>query len=171
VAAAQRAAEAGFDLLALDMAHGYLLGSFISPLTNQRMDAYGGAAEKRARFPLEVFKAVRAVWPEERPMAAALNAADRARGGVEIEEVIELTRRLKEQSCDLIRPLAGQTTTDLDGGYGPDSLIAYSERLRNEARIATLAGGGITTTNQANSILAGGRADLILMDLRMADSK
>jgi anthraniloyl-CoA monooxygenase len=165
VEAAKRADAADFDLLLLDMAHGYLLGSFLSPLTNQREDEFGGSVENRMRYPLEVFEAVRAVWPAEKPIAVALNATDWQKGGTDIEDVIAFALALKERGCDLIQPMAGYTTPDFDPDYSPDFLVTYAERLRSEVRMPMLASGGITSTNHANSILAGGRADLVLMDL------
>jgi anthraniloyl-CoA monooxygenase len=165
VEAAKRSDMAGFDLLLLDMAHGYLLGSFLSPLSNQREDEFGGSIEKRMRYPLEVFDAVRAMWPENKPIAVALNAADWQKGGVEIEDVIAFAQALKEHGCDLIQPMVGYTTPDFNPDYSPDFLVTYCERLRSEVRVPMLASGGITTTNHANSILAGGRADMVLMDL------
>jgi anthraniloyl-CoA monooxygenase len=165
VEAAKRADAAGFDLVLLDMAHGYLLGSFLSPLSNKREDEFGGSVENRMRYPLEVFDAVRAVWPENKPIAVALNATDWQRGGIMIEDAIAFALVLKERGCDLIQPMAGYTTPDFDPDYGPDFLVTHCERLRAEVRLPMLASGGITTTNHANSILAGGRADLVLMDL------
>ena len=112
VSAARRADTAGFDLLLLHMAHGYLLASFLSPLSNQRTDEYGGALENRLRFPLEVFDAVRAIWPREKPLGVVLNADDCAPGGYTIEDAVAVARILKEHGCDLIQPLAGQTVPD-----------------------------------------------------------
>jgi anthraniloyl-CoA monooxygenase len=162
--AASDAAEAGFDVLILDAAHGGLLASFLSPRTNLRKDKYGGALKKRLRFPLRVLDGVRSAWPAERPLAVALNASDWARGGITIEDVLAVAATFKEHGCDLIWPQAGQTTLDEAPEYGPEFLAAYSERIRHEAHIATLVGGGLTTANQANSILAGGRADLVILD-------
>jgi anthraniloyl-CoA monooxygenase len=158
------AAQAGFDLLILDAAHGGLLASFLSPLTNRRKDSYGGALKNRLRFPLRVLDAVRDAWPAERPLAVAINASDWTRGGIPLEDVPAIAAAFKERGCDLIWPLAGQTVLDETPEYGPEFLAAYSERIRHEAHIATLVSGGLTTTNQANSILAGGRADLVILD-------
>ncbi len=163
--AARMAAEAGVDLLQLHMAHGYLLASFLSPLSNRRGDDYGGSLENRLRFPLEVFDAVRAAWPEERPLSVALSITDCARGGLEIEEDITLARLLKEHGCDMIEALAGQTTLDSEPSYRRGFLTPLSERVRNEAGIATLVGGYLTTSDEVNTILAAGRADLCVMDL------
>lgn len=164
VAAAKRADAARFDALSINMAHGYLLSSFLSPLTNQRDDEYGGSAENRMRFPLEVFDAVRAAWPHKKPLFVSLNATDWHKGGVMLDEVITFAAALKSRGCDLIRPMAGYTTPNFDPDYRSDYLTNFCERIRSEVGIAVMASGGITTTNHANSILAGGRADLILMD-------
>ena len=163
VAAAQRALACGFDLLTLHMAHGYLLASFLSPLTNQRADDYGGALEHRMRYPLEVFEAVRRVWPDEKPLAVALNCHDGAAGGFTLDDAVVVAQALKARGCQLIQPLAGQTTPHATLPYGKGFLTPLCERIRAEVGIATLAGGYVTTTNEANTILAGGRADLVVM--------
>jgi len=161
--AARRAARAGFDLLELNMAHGYLLGSFLSPLTNVRPDEFGGSAEGRMRFPIDVLRAVREAWPEDRPLAAAINATDWRTGGTEVEDAVIAARTLAEAGCDLVEILAGHTTPDHRPRYGRLFLVAFADRVRNEARVRTLVGGGISTTGQANTVLAGARADLVLM--------
>jgi anthraniloyl-CoA monooxygenase len=161
--AAQLADQAGFDLLQVHMAHGYLLASFLSPLTNHRTDAYGGPLENRMKFPLEVFKALRAVWPESKPLAVALNVADGVRGGLGVEEGVEIAGKLKEQGCDLISILAGQTVPESEMTYGRGFLTSLSDHIRNAASIPTLVGGYLTTANQINTILAAGRGDLCLM--------
>jgi anthraniloyl-CoA monooxygenase len=164
VRAARLAAEAGFDLLQLHCAHGYLLASFLSPLTNQRTDAYGGSLDNRVRYPLEVFDAVRAAWPTDRPLAVALSAADYAPGGFDAADAAVVAQALKAHGCDLITVLAGQTTPEAQPPYGRGFLTPLSDRVRNEARIPTLVGGYLTTTDEANTILAAGRADLCLLD-------
>ncbi|HBY99610.1 MAG TPA: bifunctional salicylyl-CoA 5-hydroxylase/oxidoreductase, partial [Chloroflexi bacterium] len=164
VRAARMAQEAGFDLLQLHFAHGYLLASFISPLTNMRSDDYGGSREKRLRFPLEVFDAVRAVWPEHKPISVAISAADWVEGGFDVADAVVLAKVLKEHGCDLIMPLAGQTTPEFQPLYGPGFLTGLSDRVRNEAAIATMTTGHITTAGQVNTILAAGRADLCILD-------
>jgi anthraniloyl-CoA monooxygenase len=168
VQAARLADAAGFDLLQLHMAHGYLLAGFLSPLANTRTDTYGGSLHNRMRYPLEVFQAVRAVWPESKPLAAALCCVDGAQGGLELAESVEIAGSLKAHGCDLITVQAGYTVPDapLSGQmppYGPGFLTPLSDRIRNEAGIATLVGGYLTTANQMNTILAGGRADLCLL--------
>jgi anthraniloyl-CoA monooxygenase len=164
-AAARRAREAGFDALLLDFAQGYLVASFISPLTNHRSDAYGGSFEARLRFPLEVFDAVRAEWSQDRPVGVSLTATDWARGGHGPDEAVAVARVLKERGCDLVRVLAGQTTWRWRPEYGPMFLVPFSDRVRNEAGIATMVGGGITTFDQIDTILAAGRADLCILDM------
>jgi anthraniloyl-CoA monooxygenase len=163
VGAAQRADAAGFDMVLLHMAHGYLLASFLSPLSNQRVDEYGGALESRLRFPLEVFDAARAIWPREKPLGVVLHADDCAPGGYTIDDAVAVARILKEHGCDLIQPLAGQTVPDGAPSYGPGFLTRYSDRIRNEAGIPTLVGGYLTTMNEVNTILAAGRADLCIL--------
>lgn len=163
VGAARLADEAGFDMLHLHMAHGYLLASFLSPLTNRREDEYGGSLENRLRFPLEVFEAVRAAWPANKPLGVALTVSDWAKGGFTMPEAIETARRLKAGGCDIIEPLAGQTTLQAQPAYGPYFLAPYSDQIRNQVGIATIASGGITLADHVNSLLAAGRADLCVM--------
>jgi anthraniloyl-CoA monooxygenase len=164
-AAAHRAEQAGFDGLVLDFARGYLLASFISPLTNQRTDGYGGSLEARLAFPLQVFDAVRAAWPGDRPVGVCLTAHDWAPRGLQPEEAVVAARVLKERGCDVVRVLAGQTTWRARPEYGPMFLVPFSDRIRNEAGIATIVGGGITTYDQVDTILAAGRADLCVLDV------
>jgi anthraniloyl-CoA monooxygenase len=164
VQAARWAAEAGFDLLQVHMAHGYLLASFLSPLTNQREDAYGGDLEGRLRYPLEVFDAVRAVWPAEKPLAVALNVTDGVPAGAGVGEAVAMARALREHGGDLIQVLAGQTTLDGEAPYGRGFLTPLSDRVRNEAGILTLVGGYLTTANEINTILAAARADLCILE-------
>jgi anthraniloyl-CoA monooxygenase len=164
VEAAHLADQAVFDLLQLHLAHGYLLAGFISPLINRRDDEYGGSSENRLRFPLEVFEAVRAVWPAGKPLAVALSVDDWEPGGSGIEEAVVAARLLKERGCDLIEVLAGQTTPHSKPTYGPYFLSSYSEHLRNEVGIKTMIGGGITLGDQVNWLLAGGRADVCVLD-------
>jgi anthraniloyl-CoA monooxygenase len=163
VSAAERAASAGFDLLELDLSHGYLLAGFLSPLTNRRMDAYGGSLQNRMRFPLELIDAVRAVWPAERVLAARLTATDWAAGGLEPDDAVAISATLKDHGCELIEPVAGQTIGRDRPAYGRFFLVGFSDRIRNEAGIATLAGGNLTTADEMNTILAAGRADLCLL--------
>ncbi|HLH60259.1 MAG TPA: FAD-dependent monooxygenase [Ktedonobacteraceae bacterium] len=164
VRAAQMAGEAGIDMLQLCMGHGYLLASFLSPLTNKRTDEYGGDLQHRMRYPLEVFDAVRAVWPQGKPISVALSITDGVKGGFMIEDAIIVAKTLKERGCDIIQVLAGQTTMDGEPAYGRGFLTALSDRVRNEAGIPTMVAGYLTSSNEVNTILAAGRADLCLID-------
>lgn len=163
VAAAGRALVVGADVLALHAGSGYLLGSFISPLTNRRTDAHGGAIEERMQFPLGVVAAVRAVWPADRPLVVAFTADDCADGGLEPREAVAAAVMLKERGVDILHVLAGQTTVDSHPIQDARTLTALCDRLRNEADILVLAAGFLTTTDQINSLLAAGRADLCVM--------
>ncbi len=162
--ATQRAREAGFDVLQLNFAHGYLLASFISPLTNYRNDEYGGDLEHRMRFPLEIFDAVRAAWPQDKPISVVISASDCAKGGFEVDDVVVVASMFKEYGCDIIAVAAGQTTIDSEPAYGRGFLTPFSDRIRNEADITTMVGGYLTTSDEVNTILAAGRADLCIMD-------
>ncbi|MBI4484026.1 MAG: FAD-dependent monooxygenase [Acidobacteria bacterium] len=164
---ARMAQEAGFDMIQLHFAHGYLLASFLSPLTNVRSDAYGGSLENRMRFPLEVFEAVRAVWPEGQPISVAISATDWSKGGFHPDDAVAVARALKAHGCDMVTVLAGQTTIDAQPAYGPGFLTPFSDRVRNEAGIATMTAGHITTADQINTTLAAGRADLCIVDPRL----
>ncbi|MEE2721363.1 MAG: bifunctional salicylyl-CoA 5-hydroxylase/oxidoreductase [Pseudomonadota bacterium] len=164
VAAARRSETAGADMIELHMAHGYLLSSFITPVANRRTDEYGGSLENRIRFPLEVFDAVRAVWPDEKPISARISATDWVGAtGVTGEEAVEIARMLKDRGCDIIDVSAGQTTPDAKPIYGRMFQTPFSEQVRNEAPIPTIAVGNITTSDQVNTILAAGRADLVAL--------
>lgn len=163
VRAAEYALEAGFDLLEIHMAHGYLLASFISPLTNRRDDGYGGSLENRMRFPLEVFDAVRAVWPAERPMSVRLSAVDWAPGGMGPSDTVEVARALAARGCDAIDVSAGQTVPFQKPVYGRLFQTPFADRVRNEVEIATMAVGNISSWMDVNTIVAAGRADLCLL--------
>ena len=163
VAATQRGLAAGFDMVELHCAHGYLLGSFISPLTNRRRDAYGGSLENRLRFPLEVFEAMRAVWPAARPMSVRVSATDWAEGGIDGDDSVEIARAFTRAGCDLIDVSTGQTVADAEPVYGRMFQTPFSDQIRNDAGIATMCVGNITTADQVNTILAAGRADLVAL--------
>jgi anthraniloyl-CoA monooxygenase len=163
VGAAQRGLRAGFDMLEIHAAHGYLLASFISPLTNIRSDAYGGALENRMRFPLEVFRAVRAAWPDEKPMSVRISATDWEDGGLTGDDAVEVARLFAEAGCDLIDVSTGQTTPDAAPIYGRMFQTPFSDQIRNEAGLATMCVGTITTADQVNTIIAAGRADLVAL--------
>ncbi|MEM1033888.1 MAG: bifunctional salicylyl-CoA 5-hydroxylase/oxidoreductase [Myxococcota bacterium] len=160
VAATQRAVRSGFDWLELHMAHGYLLASFLSPLTNVRTDAYGGPLEHRLRFPLEVFDAMRAVWPEEKPMSVRISATDWRDGGNDAAEAVAIARALRDHGCDVIDVSSGQTVADGKPVYGRLFQTPFADRIRHEADVPTMTVGNISSFADANSILAAGRADL-----------
>ncbi|MDB5363486.1 MAG: NADH:flavin oxidoreductase/NADH oxidase [Rhodospirillales bacterium] len=162
--AATRAAETvGFDMVELHAAHGYLLSAFISPLTNRREDGYGGSLANRLRFPLEVFGAMRAAWPAAKPMSVRISATDWVPGGVDPAEAVEIARAFQAAGADLIDVSAGQTSPDAKPVYGRMFQTPFADRIRNEVGIATMAVGNITEADQANSILAAGRADLVAL--------
>ena len=159
-AATERAVKAGFDWLELHCAHGYLLSSFICPLTNHRTDEYGGSIENRCRYPLEVFRAVRAVWPEYLPMSVRISAHDWAVGGNTADDAIIVARLFKEAGADFIDVSSGQTTRDAKPVYGRMYQTPFADRIRNEVAIRTIAVGAISEADHVNSIIAAGRADL-----------
>jgi anthraniloyl-CoA monooxygenase len=161
--AADLAREAGFDLLEVHMAHGYLLASFISPLTNSRTDEYGGSLENRMRFPLEVFDACRAAWPAEKPMSVRISAVDWVPGGMEPQDAVEVARMLKAHGCDIVDVSAGQTVPDQRPAYGRLFQTPFADRIRHEVGIATMAVGNISSYMDVNTIVAAGRADLCLL--------
>ncbi|HET6361610.1 MAG TPA: bifunctional salicylyl-CoA 5-hydroxylase/oxidoreductase [Gemmatimonadota bacterium] len=160
VRAAERAAEAGFDLLEVHMAHGYLLATFLSPLTNVREDEYGGSVENRMRFPLEVLDAVREAWPAEKPLSVRISAVDWAPGGQEIEHSLEVARQLKAHDVDIVDVSAGQTVPYAKPRYGRQFQTPFSDRIRHEVGVPTMAVGNISSYMDVNTILAAGRADL-----------
>jgi anthraniloyl-CoA monooxygenase len=163
VRAAAWAEEAGFDLLELHMAHGYLLASFISPLTNVRTDEYGGALAARMRYPLEVLGAVRRQWPAEKPLSVKISATDWAPGGLEAAEAAQLARHLAAHGCDLVVVSTGQTVAHQQPRHGRLYQTPYADRIRHEVGIATAAVGAISSPADVNSILAAGRADLCVL--------
>ncbi|MGH7531050.1 MAG: bifunctional salicylyl-CoA 5-hydroxylase/oxidoreductase, partial [Gemmatimonadales bacterium] len=163
VRAAEMSEAAGFDLLELHCAHGYLLASFISPLTNTRSDEYGGSLENRMCFPLEVFDAVRAVWPAHKPMSVRISAVDWAPGGLQPADSVEVARLLKAHGCDITDVSAGQTVADAKPQYGRQFQTPFADRIRHEVGIATMAVGNISSYQDVNTILAAGRADLCVL--------
>jgi anthraniloyl-CoA monooxygenase len=170
VAATHRAAAAGFDWLELQAGHGYLLSSFISPLTNQRADEYGGTVENRARFPLEVFRAMRAAWPEHLPMSVRLSATDWAPRGTTVDEAVLISRWLREAGADVIDCSSGEVVPDQSPVYGRMFQTPFADRIRHEAGVATIAVGAISSADEINGIIASGRADLCAISrLHLAD--
>jgi anthraniloyl-CoA monooxygenase len=160
VRATQAAAEAGFDWLELHCAHGYFLSSFISPLTNHRTDEYGGALENRCRYPLEVFAAMRAAWPEHLPISVRVSAHDWVEGGITPSDAVQVARLFKQAGADMIDCSSGQVSKQEKPVYGRMFQTPFSDRIRNEAGIPTIAVGAIYEADHANGIIASGRADL-----------
>ncbi len=160
VAAARGAVAAGFDLLELHCAHGYLLSSFLSPLTNARDDEYGITLDGRARFPLEVFDACRAVWPEHKPMSVRISATDWVPGGFEPDDAVRFARMLQEHGCDIVDVSSGQVSPDEKPAFGRSYQTPFADRIRNEVGIPTIAVGAISSYDDVNTIIAAGRADL-----------
>jgi anthraniloyl-CoA monooxygenase len=161
--AAQAAARCGLDALELNFAHGYLLAGFISPLTNRRTDEYGGSLENRMRFPLQVLDAVRAAW--ERPLLVRISATDWAGGASDLDEAVSVAGLLKVHGCDLVHAVMGQTVWESRPDYRRLFGVPASDRIRNESGVPTMAAGNITTSDDVNTILAAGRADLCVLDL------
>lgn len=160
VLAARRGAAAGFDMLELHAAHGYLLSSFITPLLNNRTDAYGGSLENRLRFPLEAFAAIRAAWPEERPMSVRISATDWVAGGVTPDDAVAIAQAFRVAGADLIDVSAGQTSKRAQPVYGRMFQTPFSDCIRNETGMPTMAVGNIYEIDHVNGIIASGRADL-----------
>ncbi len=164
VSATEMAARAGFDMIELHAAHGYLISSFISPLSNTRTDEYGGSLENRMRYPLEVFAAMRAVWPADKPMAVRISANDWVgEDGVTPEDAVQIAKAFEAAGADIIDVSAGQTSTEGKPVYGRMFQTPFSDRIRNEAGIKTMAVGNIYEADHANSILMAGRADLVCL--------
>jgi anthraniloyl-CoA monooxygenase len=160
VAAAERAAAAGFDWLEFHCAHGYLMSSFISPLTNHRNDEYGGSLENRCRYPVEVFQSMRAAWPQERPMSVRISANDWVPGGLTPEDAAEVARFFKAAGADVIDCSSGQVTKAEKPIYGRMFQVPFADKIRNEVGIRTIAVGNIFEGDHVNTIIAAGRADL-----------
>jgi len=166
-AAARRSLAAGFDVIEIHAAHGYLLNQFLSPLANQRTDAYGGSFENRIRLTLEVTRAVRDAWPEHMPLFVRISATDWAEGGWDLPQSVELARRLKPLGVDLIDCSSGGTVPGVKYPVGPNYQVPFAEAVRREANIATGAVGLITEPAQADAIVATGQADLVLLARQM----
>jgi anthraniloyl-CoA monooxygenase len=164
VAAAEMAERAGFDMLEIHCAHGYLLSAFITPLTNKRTDEYGGTLENRMRFPLEVIRAVRAVWPAEKPMSVRISANDWVgEEGIQPQDAVQIARLLQQAGVDICDVSAGQTSVRAQPVYGRMFQTPFSDRIRNETGMATMAVGNIYEPDHVNSILMAGRADLVCL--------
>ena len=161
--AAAMAADCGFDMLELHCAHGYLLSSFITPLSNRRTDAYGGSLENRVRYPVEVFRAMRDAWPADRPMSVRISATDWLDGGVDGAEAVRIAKAFVAAGADIIHVSTGQTAYESKPVYGRMFQTPYSDRIRNEGGMPTIAVGNITEPDQVNAIIAAGRADLVAL--------
>ena len=166
-ASARRAARIGFDLLEIHSAHGYLLHSFLSPLSNVRQDGYGGSLENRMRFPLEVFRAVRRVWPQDKPVGVRVSATDWVEGGWTLEDTVAYARALRAAGCDYITASSGGTSSAQRIPLGPGYQLPFAERLRREAGIPAMGVGLITEAEQAERALAEGKADLLALGRAM----
>ena len=160
VDSAQRGIEAGFDLIELHCAHGYLLSSFISPLTNQRTDEYGGSLENRLRFPVEVFSAIREVWPQDRPMTVRISATDWMPGGIEVEDAVQVAAAFAAAGADAIDVSTGQVSPEERPDFGRSYQTPFADAIRNRVDIATIAVGAISSYDDVNSLILAGRADL-----------
>jgi anthraniloyl-CoA monooxygenase len=160
VTAARMGADCGFDMLELHCAHGYLLSAFITPLSNQRQDAFGGSVAHRVRFPVEVFTAVRAAWPADRPMSVRVSATDWVEGGVTGDEAVAVAKAFIAAGVDIVHVSTGQTSMQAKPVYGRMYQTPFSDQIRNETHCPTIAVGNITDAEQVNAIIAAGRADL-----------
>jgi anthraniloyl-CoA monooxygenase len=160
VASTEAAARCGFDLLELHCAHGYLLSSFISPLTNQRTDSYGGSLAGRLRYPLEVFAAMRAVWPQDKPMTVRISATDWCAGGITGADAVQIARAFAAAGVDAIDVSTGQVTPDEKPAFGRSYQAPFADAIRNQAGLATIAVGVISSFDDVNSLILAGRADL-----------
>jgi 2,4-dienoyl-CoA reductase-like NADH-dependent reductase (Old Yellow Enzyme family) len=169
VEATRRAARIGFDLVELHAGHGYLLHEFLSPISNQRRDDYGGASAKRMRFPLEVFAEVRSVWPAERPLGLRVSATDWVEGGWTAEETVVFARELKALGCDYIDVTSGQLDPRQQIPFAPGYNLPFAEKVKREAGVPVMAVGMITRARQAEEIVAGGKADLVAIARAMMD--
>lgn len=157
----QMAEAAGFDMIELHCAHGYLLSSFLTPVSNRRTDEYGGSTENRMRFPLDIFSAMREAWADDKPISVRVSATDWVEDGLAADESVAIAKAFVDAGADVIHVSTGQTVSDAKPVYGRLFQTPYSDRIRNEARVPTIAVGNITEPDQVNSIIAAGRADLV----------
>jgi len=169
VDAVQRAARIGFDLVELHVGHGYLLHEFLSPLSNQRDDEYGGSTDNRIRFPLEVFEAARAAWPADRPLGMRVSATDWVEGGWTPEETVTLAKELKALGCDFMDVTSGQVDPRQKIPFGPAYNLPFAEKVKKESGLAVMSVGMITRAAQAEEIVASGRADLVALARAVMD--
>jgi 2,4-dienoyl-CoA reductase-like NADH-dependent reductase (Old Yellow Enzyme family) len=169
VDAARRAERIGFDLVELHVAHGYLLHEFLSPISNQRNDEYGGSLENRMRFPLEVFDAVRAVWPRERPLGARVSATDWIDGGWTPEETVVFAKAMKARGCDFFDVSSGALDPRQQIPMAPGYNVPFAEKVKKETGIAVMSVGMISRARQAEDIVAGGKADMVAIARAIMD--
>src|SRR5689334_21743278 len=169
VDATMRAQRIGFDVIELHVGHGYLLHEFLSPISNQRTDEYGGSTANRMRFPLEVFAAVRAAWPVERALGVRVSATDWVDGGWTVEETVLFARELKALGCDFVDVTSGQLDPRQKIPLAPGYNVPLAQKVKSEAQIATMAVGLITKPQQAEAIVAEGKADLVALARGMMD--
>jgi 2,4-dienoyl-CoA reductase-like NADH-dependent reductase (Old Yellow Enzyme family) len=169
VDAAKRAARIGFDVAELHAGHGYLLHEFLSPISNRREDGYGGPTANRIRFPLEVFEAVRAIWPRERALGVRVSATDWLEGGWTPEETVLFAKELKALGCDFLDATSGQLDPRQQIPFAPGYNVPFAEKVKKEAGIVTMAVGMISRARQAEDIVAGGKADMVAIARAMMD--
>ena len=163
VAATLKAEKAGFDMIELHCAHGYLLNTFLSPKTNKRSDEYGGSIENRLRYPVEIFKAIRQIWPETKPISVRISATDWVEGGVEMNDILDTAKTFKSLGCDILDVSSGQVVSDENPEYGRLFQLPFSDQIRMEANIPTMTVGNIQSYADANSIIASGRGDICVI--------
>jgi len=163
VRATEMAEQAGFDMIEVHMAHGYLLSSFLTPLANQRTDTYGGSLENRMRYPLEVFEAMRIVWPAHKPMSVRVSGTDWAPGGATPDDAVHLAAALKRLGCDIVDVSSGQVVAEQKPEYGRLYQTPFADRIRLDVGMPTMTVGNIQSYGDINAILAGGRADLCVL--------
>jgi len=163
VLAVKNAMTAGFDMIELHLAHGYLLSAFISPYTNRRTDEYGGSIARRMRFPLQALNAVREIWPKDKPLSARVSATDWVEGGLREEDMLSMAMTLKENGVDIINVSTGQVASEEDPVYGRMYQVPFSDQIRNDVGIPTIVAGNISTADQVNTLIAAGRADIVAL--------
>ena len=163
VTAARNANNAGFDMIEIHLAHGYLLSSFISPWTNRRTDGFGGGIANRMKFPLGVVSAVRQVWPADKPLSVRISATDWIEGGLSEQDMLQAAQMLKEAGVDIINVSTGQVAKEEDPIYGRMFQAPFADQIRNEVGIPTIVAGNITSADQANTLVAAGRTDIVAL--------
>ena len=163
VAATRNADKAGFDMIEMHAAHGYLLASFLSPLTNQRTDDYGGSVENRLRFPLQMFNAMRNAWPKQKPMSVRVSATDWCEGGLNEDELLDICAAFKKAGVDVINVSTGQTVSFEKPIYGRMFQVPFADKIKHRVGIPTIVAGNITNADQVNTVILSGRADLVAL--------